>query len=217
MLDFNRFSLIIFCVLFSFSAFSTESFDKNVPKVSSVLIKTSNNPPLKERFQRWEVRQIDQNAIFAQAKSTNKVLLNFNLGDIDINTSFRKVPILSPSYSVTSDMESNHTRAIALHSKSTTREISLTTNVDFLYGFVTKNEDTWYIEPLWYFLPDAPKNQVIIYHQKDIIENEIKTCGVTEVLKMQKHIEQQETPEGPLSDCHRVDIAIASDFLMFQK
>ena len=215
MLDFNRFSLTLLCLFFSFSVLLAGKPESNVSKVSSQQVDLSNDPTLKELFKKWEIHQLDINALLAQANSQKKPTINLELGDIAIHTTFQKVSLLGPDYSILgTQKEEDHSRAIPLNSFSTNSEISLTVNKDFLYGYITEGDETRYIEPLWYFLPNAPKNQVIVYLKDDVIENHLRTCGVSETNKMQNHID---APEGTLSDCHLVDIAIASDYSMFQK
>jgi len=196
---------------------SAGNTNDNVPKITSQQIKWSDTPSLKEQFKKWEIHQIDINAIFAQAESPQPTL-NLSLGDIVIEHDFQKLSLLSPTYTVLgTQTEALTTRAIPLHFVSSDQEIALTVNTDFLYGFITKGTDSKYIEPLWYYIPDAPKNQVIVYNQKDIIDTAPKTCGVTQAQKIKDHIDQQDKPEGTLADCYQVDIAIASDYSMYQK
>ncbi len=218
MLDFKQFSLTLLCAIFSFSTLLAENNDTNVPQVTSNQIALSQNPILKELFKKWEVHQLDINTVFAQAKAAHAPVLNLKIGAIDFQQSFQKTSLIGSNYLLSgSQAKATHQRAIPLHALTDDSEVALTVNEDFLYGFIKTGAKTRYIEPLWYFIPDAPKNQIIIYDQDDIIENTPKTCGVTEAQKLKTHIDVQAAPEGTLAACHEVDIAIASDYAMYQK
>ncbi|HHB79370.1 MAG TPA: PKD domain-containing protein [Saprospiraceae bacterium] len=220
MLDFTRFRLSLLCVILSVSIVYGKTNEAlpftKIP--TQLLAKTTDNPILRKQFKKWSVFQIDENLLFAQAQKNTRPKLELSLGDINIHEEFEPASLFSRSYQILSTQkEAPHTRAIPLNAKTKDGEVRLTTNKDFLYGFVAQDNKTWYIEPLWYFLPNAPKDQVIVYDRADVIDDGMRTCGVTDAQRVHKNLPEEDLPESPLTDCYLVDIAIASDYSMYQK
>jgi PKD repeat protein len=95
---------------------------------------------------------------------------------------------------------------------------SLTFDHEFIYGFIREGDEEWFIEPLWYFIPEAARDLFVVYPASKVIPVEGKTCGVDEVKhrvgQLEKH-EHEGTPET--GNCYRLELAIASDWSMRQK
>jgi PKD repeat protein len=95
---------------------------------------------------------------------------------------------------------------------------SLTFDHEFIYGFIREGDEEWFIEPLWYFIPEAARDLFVVYPASKVIPVEGKTCGVDEmkhrVGQLDKH-EPGHTPET--GNCYRLELAIASDWSMRQK
>ena len=92
----------------------------------------------------------------------------------------------------------------------------------FFYGLIETNNTTYYIEPLSYFVKDAPVDQFIIYEESDVIPLTGKTCGVTEVQQRKAQLEKAGKEKNNSNSrsamtCFEVELAIASDFSMFTK
>lgn len=96
--------------------------------------------------------------------------------------------------------------------------VSLTLDHEFIYGFIRQGSEDWFIEPLWYFMPEAARDLFVIYPSSGVKPVEGKTCGVDEmkhrVGQLDKH-EHGHTPET--GNCYRLELAIASDWSMRQK
>ena len=95
-----------------------------------------------------------------------------------------------------------------------------TIDENFVMGFWQEGTVVYYLEPLWRLLPDAPRNQYIIYKGKDIVIPE-GFCGLTaetiaEQRKRQQKEQQEQPQEKAAGPCLQVEIALAADFEMFQ-
>ena len=95
--------------------------------------------------------------------------------------------------------------------------VRLTMDDEFLYGTIQQGKILYFIEPVHYFQPDAPKDQFVIYKEGDVIPYEGNFCGAHE---MHEHKDEflppmDANPQKVTGLCYEVDIAIASDGLMF--
>ncbi len=100
--------------------------------------------------------------------------------------------------------------------------VSLTIDEDFLYGFVEKGDEDYFIEPLWYFVPGQPKDRFVVYAASQVKPSG-GTCALIERDKNQpskapEH-DKEIIPNGTakVGQCYQLDLAIASDKLMFNK
>ena len=97
---------------------------------------------------------------------------------------------------------------------------ALTVGADFLYGFVEQGGQTFYIEPLNYFIADAANDAFIIYEAADVIKDNNNKCAAIE-LDTQKKKQAPQKGEGDekmvVGECYTVQLAIASDYSMYQK
>ena len=94
---------------------------------------------------------------------------------------------------------------------------ALTIDDDFLYGFIRKGDIEFFIEPLTYVLKDAPTDLFILYEASDAIQNEVFTCGVEETQQKTEEIKHDlEEQNRVLDNCYVLQLAIASDYLMYQ-
>lgn len=97
--------------------------------------------------------------------------------------------------------------------------VSLTLDTAFIYGFFETGEATWFIEPLWRYIPESQNDLFLVYRSSDVSENENGHCAFNEM----KHFVEEEQPlipsktskEKSTGACHVVEIAIASDWLLF--
>jgi PKD repeat protein len=100
--------------------------------------------------------------------------------------------------------------------------IRLTVNENFTYGYFEIDDERWYIEPAWYYSEDrTPNDKIIIYKESDIDKNHGGTCGAMELHARSKKLESQHIAElegvRRFGNCYEVELAIASDYSMFQK
>ena len=97
------------------------------------------------------------------------------------------------------------------------QRVSLTIDHEFLYGFVEEGEETYFIEPLRYFLANAAPDQFLLYPASKVIQLEGKTCGVDELRHRKSEYQAEKPADMPeTGNCYRVELAIASDWLMHQ-
>lgn len=98
--------------------------------------------------------------------------------------------------------------------------VRLTVDDGFFYGMIENASSTLYFEPLWFYAEDAPENAIVAYWKKNIIEREYGICQV----KMMQNVIEQEIEKSIGDDgarsavaCKEVEIALADDWLMFDK
>ncbi len=114
---------------------------------------------------------------------------------------------------------SRHTRTysgtIAKYPKSI---VSLTVGDDFIYGFIRTDKEEINIEPLRYYEHSAAKDAVIAYKTSDQQHQHAMHCGLDRKLEAQFIHQADEVVENKsqLEGCIEIDMAIASDFSMFQ-
>ncbi len=96
--------------------------------------------------------------------------------------------------------------------------VSLTFDHDFIYGYIEEGGETYFIEPLWYFQPEADRDQFVVYPASKVIPVEGMTCGATAMSEHTPDPEHIGDLDGMrlVGLCYRVQLAIASDWLMFQ-
>jgi len=100
-------------------------------------------------------------------------------------------------------------------------EVRMTIEDDFLYGYIKHGDDFIFIEPLRYFIKDAPVDRIVVYDSKNV-QPKNATCGFTDLQKnKERHAHVPDvSPNQNASqgiNCYEVEVAIASDFSMFQK
>jgi len=95
--------------------------------------------------------------------------------------------------------------------------VSLTTSEGFVSGFIDTGEEVIFFEPYNTFNTSAIENELIIYYQRDVIDQE-HTCAAN-------HTEQHTTQFTPQDDqlksvmtgCYEVEMVLVADFDMYQK
>ena len=185
---------------------------------------------LDQQFYSYEVFKISANTLYHQIKSHDMASVQLQLGDSyawDLDMHYYN--LISPQYIVrTPDgkFDRNSLPSAIPYSGhiegNTDSRISLTLDENFIYGYIRDGEDMVFIEPVHYFEPDANPDLFVVYNAKNVIPKKGATCGVTEMHeKMHEHEHlhhHDDMPESaPAIACYELDLAIASDFLMFQK
>ncbi len=97
----------------------------------------------------------------------------------------------------------------------------LTLDDDFIYGFVEENGERYYVEPLWYYVPEAAHDLFVLYAAKDVNRDIDATCAVVESEEHLQHLQNSEpvheNSQAEFMACYQVEIAIAADRSMFLK
>ncbi len=103
-------------------------------------------------------------------------------------------------------------------------EAALTVTEEMIYGYVAFADEDWFVEPVWYFVPSAPRDLVVVYAASDVRPN-AGTCAAIELAGYERPDVPQppdkDAGNGPeavvVTNCYEVELAIASDWLMYQK
>ncbi len=92
----------------------------------------------------------------------------------------------------------------------------LTVAENFIYGYIESSEEIFWIEPARYYSKSSSSSSVVIYRGSDVVFDPNLICGNTETTKRVKDIQQSLRGERSGS-CYTVEMAIASDFSMYEK
>jgi PKD repeat protein len=87
-----------------------------------------------------------------------------------------------------------------------------TVEADFLLGHWSENNEGVYLEPLWRFYAAAPRDVYVLYRTSQV-EPHLGECSVVEP---ETRTELPMGAEGFVGECIEVEIAIATDFELFQ-
>lgn len=104
----------------------------------------------------------------------------------------------------------------AIQGQPNTR-VSLTTNNGFLSGFIDTGEEVIYFEPYKNFDADAIENELIIYYQKDVIDQK-HTCTANHTKEQTGEVELQNNQLKSANSCtYEVEMVLVADYGMYQK
>jgi PKD repeat protein len=92
-------------------------------------------------------------------------------------------------------------------------QVSLTLAADFIFGFWEENGQTWFVQPLRHFVPGSPADQYVVFRTADVIPVTDGHCGWSQAHEL---AHAMTTQQAAANTCYEVDIAIASDFSLFQ-
>ncbi|MCC6281307.1 MAG: PKD domain-containing protein [Saprospiraceae bacterium] len=185
----------------------------------------SNSEVLGRAFKQWKVYQLDAPALSAAVKNQSAPEIRFEGHNWRLD--LRPSRIISPDYTL---------QVISPEGKQTFRNlpdiafkgyetngggrVRLTLTENFIYGYITEGQETYYIEPLWYHEPDAAPDLFVVYENSDVIPNADATCAVVEMKEKKQHFQREESPGSTpetISACYELDLAIASDKSMHTK
>ncbi len=170
---------------------------------------------------------IDINELIPQKKKSLQKFQTLDLGTYGIYTlDIYENPLLSDKYKVrrsTNDgiLESNTSSAISYigtvkgHVNSS---VALTINDQFVHGFIKVGKQEINIEPLRYYDADAATQDIIVYESADQEHIHSVHCGLDHDLERQfvESVNEQKVNKSVLDGCIEVDMAIASDYLMYE-
>lgn len=214
-----------------FLIFLTTLFSQN-PTFQGNKLKTADFSELEFQFNQWEVYQFDAQAFDSFVKNAGSGM-EFNLQFDDKNWDIWIAPrdVRSPNY-IRSVLTENGVKTIPKGENITYRGymsnlssniVALTIDHDFLYGFIRDGDESYFIEPLWYFVPDQPKDRFVIYAGSDVRPRPDMKCGAMEMEKYKKnhgeseYLPDQSMPEEKAGNCYQLELAIASDKSMYNK
>jgi PKD repeat protein len=97
-------------------------------------------------------------------------------------------------------------------------DVHLTITSDLIYGMLSGNNKSWFIEPVRYFDNRAGENLYVVYETTDVIPRTGNNCGVTEIMTRQITDNSIARVEGSATGtCKMVELAIASDDSMVHR
>lgn len=101
---------------------------------------------------------------------------------------------------------------------NTKSTVALTLNGNFLHGFIKVDGKEINIEPLRYYQNNASEEDIVIYDSADQEHKHTVHCGLDHKLEQQfkESLEQQKVNKSVFDGCIEVDMAIASDYLMYE-
>ncbi|MEZ4919667.1 MAG: PKD domain-containing protein [Saprospiraceae bacterium] len=186
-------------------------------------------PSVVKTLEAWEVFKIDAAAVSAYAQDNlNNPIINLHLGKHEWNL------MLTPNYKLVENyllqvqtdagIEKSfptQIRAFRGYDLNAGGRSCLTLDGDFLYGYVEVGAERFYIEPLWYYNENAPRDEFIVYKKSDVIYDSNVTCASIEGDELlEEYIGNEDIKQGDAAEslaCYEIDIAIASDLSMFNK
>ncbi|MCA0237608.1 MAG: PKD domain-containing protein [Bacteroidetes bacterium] len=180
---------------------------------------------LSKAFKQWEVYSLDASGILSSVKSNQPT--DVTLGEHRWKLDLTPAHILSSNYTlqlITPQGKELHKQVEdPSYQGYETREggqVRLTLASNFIYGFVEESADTYYIEPLGYYEPNAGADLFVVYADKAVIPHENAVCLSLERDKKRSELEHRAPPEDTpetISACYELELAIASDRSMFNK
>lgn len=217
------FTTLLFLVTFN-SLFSQKAiFQGNIQK-------SANFPELEIQFNDWDVYQFDVQSFDNFVKNTDAGMeFSLQFGSKNWGVWLTPKDIRSPSY-IRTVLTENGEKTLPKGENITFRgylpgvqssKVSLTIDHNFLYGFISDGEEMYFIEPLWYFMPDQPKDRFVVYAASDVKPRPDLKCGFDEMKKyMEEHGEGTFVPESDMpvekaGACYELELAIASDRSMY--
>ena len=217
-----RFFTTIYILIITTSLFSQKA------TFHGSLLKNADFSELEYQFNQWEVYQLDVQAFDSYVKNAGSGMeFNLKFGDKDWNIWLAPKDIRSSNYLrsvLTPDGVKYLPKGENLTFQGHEQDagggmVALTIDDQFLYGFVKKGNETFFIEPLWYFVPDQPKDRFVIYAASEVKPRPDLKCGAEE---MQKYVKNHDDDLKPAAGqpaektglCYELELAIASDKLM---
>lgn len=214
----QRLPLILISLCWSILAFA---------QTEVTLQPTSTIPPAAkmDQFQEYELFELDHQALYGLWQS-DKDLIQFNLQAANEVFDFEvyRYDMRSKGYALVSGSREAgnlvlHPRKPAAQFKGLVNRNAETTAIftideGYVLGYwqtVTGKE--YYLEPLWRFWPEAPRNLYVRY-EGDKISRSQGTCGT--VAELHRDHEQHSHARSSAGECIEVEIALASDFELFQ-
>jgi len=185
-----------------------------VPHTSVTLFKS---------FTSYEVFEIDAQSLANHVQNNTESNPVLSLGELQWSLSLTSSQLLSENYTLrveTPDGVSVITQQPNIAFKGYEAgggKVRLTIDKDFIMGYVEQSGLTWYIEPLYYLEPDAPRNLFVVYERSNVKHDPNVSCGVTEAMEKAAELERDHEDEAEQLGVYELELAIASDQLMLAK
>jgi len=191
----------------------------------NALVEAHTSPALAQNFSQYQVFKFDAKLLEDYVKSNLATPAELQIGTHQWRLSLTPSRIVTENYSLQVQtpqgiVTTYPKRNIAYkgYELNSGGNLRLTINGEFLYGYVEEGSDRYYIEPLWYYEPNAERDLFVFYHQSAASTLAPDACGMTEEQMELEHLEETiKGNEAENSACYELEIAIASDFSMFDK
>lgn len=190
---------------------------------------------LEFQFDDWDLYQIDVKAFDGFVKNAGADMdLQLQLGEqYNWDISLHPRDMRSPNFklSVLTDKGIEHptvpNEVVTFQGQLNAADpgaVSLTITEDLIYGFIKKDNEFYFIEPLRYFEPGQAKDLFVVYPASKVKPRDGVTCGFDEMKHHMQHHETEGKPgqgggvaEAMMMGCKEVELAQASDLSMFTK
>ncbi|MBK8554891.1 MAG: PKD domain-containing protein [Lewinellaceae bacterium] len=187
-----------------------------------------STPTLVQRLKSWEVYRLDADAI------NTYVQANINYAELTLELGTKRWQMgLHPNLSLTQNYKlqvlgpdglqvsyPNVIKAFRGNEVNTGAPVSMTLDHDFIYGFLAGTGEQFYIEPLWYYDASVSHDLYVVYKKSDVIYDANVTCATVEADDYLDELLGSGDIKDNLTEsqaCYQLDLAIASDLLMFNK
>lgn len=197
---------------------------------------SSVNEELVSKLDNWEVYQVDAKALdnFVKAAGDASTFI-LEMGDHNWDIELQKRDLRGSNYvlSVLTDKGTEHSytkdATMTYRGQLPNRPgwpVALTLNDEFIYGYFKEGKETYFIEPLWYFVPGQPKDLYIVYAESAAKHDDTHVCGSEEMHNKMKelHPEDMKKAHGhehgeddveKMMACYAVELSQAADLSMF--
>jgi PKD repeat protein len=193
----------------------------------------SVNEELATKLNNWEVYQVDAKMLdnFVKKAGDESAFL-LEMGQHNLDIQLQKRDLRGPNYvlSVLTDKGTEHS-----HTKDGTMtyrgqlpgepgwSVALTLNEEFIYGYFKEGKETYFIEPLWYFVPGQPKDLYIVYPTSATITDDKHICGAEEMHNKMKELHPEDLKKGhdhgtdveKMMACYAIELSQAADLSMY--
>ena len=211
-------ALLLLCTTHSLSA---------QPAFRGTAVTPSSPEAFSRHFSDYHLFQIDAPALNRYAKHTSGAFqLDLELGNAyhwkialqahDIRSENYRLVAATPRGDEVQPRTPNKTfKGSALGPQG--GEARLALDEHFIYGFVEIGQETYYIEPAWYFDSGLEEDTYLAYPVSAVISTDTYTCAWEGGLSPDVH--ELPAPEAGrfVLACYQVDVALAADFSMVQR
>ncbi|MFQ5446514.1 MAG: PKD domain-containing protein, partial [Saprospiraceae bacterium] len=193
-------------------------------------LKQGNYPELNAQFNTYEVYQLETGTFNSFVKNAGSSMeFTLKMGTHDWNIWLTPRDIRSENY-VRTVWTVDGKKTLPKGENITYRgmlqqpgggAVALTVDDDLIYGFVKTSGEMFFIEPVWYFVPGVAKSQFVVYAASAVKPRQDSRCGFDEMKKYMKipapDGSSGKAPSLQKTGCKTVELAIASDKLMYNK
>ena len=194
-----------------------ETSDVVKPKKTAI----SSNSHLDETFRSYEILDVDVDDQLTDLANHSTTELQITFDGKQFILDLAENGLIADNYSLRTPSGLSRTKpAVPTDGYTQNGErVAMTLNKNFLYGSWTdENGEQIFIEPLRFQDKSALDAQHIVYYSKDVLDTTTGSCGVTAEHHLHGKKPKSHSPSNlKMNDCLEVEIALAADYLMFQK